>query len=94
MEGDSIGTEECQWDNDNLDFLLESIGNDLSSKPRIRYSRILNFVDPILSVDQLIPHFFSESNGVCFLRTINYGYRGSQIRVIHFGMIFHINVSL
>ena len=26
MEGDSIGTEECQWDNDNLDFLLESIG--------------------------------------------------------------------
>ena len=30
MEGDSIGTEECQWDNDNLDFLLESIGNDLS----------------------------------------------------------------
>lgn len=25
MEGDSIGTEECQWDNDNLDFLLESI---------------------------------------------------------------------
>ena len=31
MEGDSIGTEECQWDNDNLDFLLESIGNDLSS---------------------------------------------------------------
>ena len=31
MEGDSIGTEECQWDNDNLDFLLESIGNDLST---------------------------------------------------------------
>ena len=31
MEGDPIGTEECQWDNDNLDFLLESIGNDLSS---------------------------------------------------------------
>jgi hypothetical protein len=25
MEGDSIGAEECQWDNDNLDFLLESI---------------------------------------------------------------------
>ena len=33
MEGDSIGTEECQWDNDNLDFLLESIGTDLSTIP-------------------------------------------------------------
>ena len=33
MEGDSIGTEECQWDNDNLDFSLESIGIDLSTIP-------------------------------------------------------------
>ena len=29
MEGDSIGAED-QWNDDNLDFLLESIGNDLS----------------------------------------------------------------